>query len=409
MKKDTHIYTVSELTKNIKILLESNFPFIAVEGEISNLKIPVSGHAYFTLKDDKASLAAVLFKSNHSLVKFELKDGLKIIAFGRISIYEPKGSYQLYVEKIEPAGLGALNLAFEQLKKKLEKEGLFAKEKKKSIPFLPTTIGVVTSKTGAAIRDILNVLNRRFASVGVILRPVKVQGEGAALEVAQAIEEFNHFNKACLPKDKVDVVIVGRGGGSLEDLWAFNEEIVARAIFRSEIPIISAVGHEIDFTISDFVADLRAPTPSAAAELVIANKENLKDELAHLSSRLNTVSLNNLEIRLKYLNSLKEACLFRNPINRVRYHMEKLDGLAISLDRHLRHFLQIKEQHLKAVNARLDSLSPLSVLSRGYSISFLLPKKEVILDASKLSEGDEILTKVKKGSFISRVKGVGNG
>lgn len=406
-----HIHTVSEITKNIKILLENNFPALWIEGEISNLRVPVSGHSYFTLKDKNAQLPSVIFKNSGGLLKFELKDGLEIMAFGRISLYEPKGAYQFYIERIEPKGIGALTLAFEQLKKKLEDEGLFDKARKKPIPVLPSCIGVVTSKTGAAIKDILNVLNRRFASVEVILNPVRVQGEGAAREISAAIKQFNRFNKDVSRRKskfygnkKIDVIIVARGGGSLEDLWAFNEEVVARAIYNSEIPVISAVGHEIDFTIADFAADLRAPTPSAAAELAIANKEHLLGELEHLISRLKTAALNNLERKVKYFERLKQAHIFRSPQNKIRYNMEKIDELADKTQKYIKHFLEIRGSKLSGASARLEALNPLSILSRGYSVSFLLPPREVILDAQKLKPGDEVLTKVKRGSFVSMVK-----
>ncbi|MFH1856873.1 MAG: exodeoxyribonuclease VII large subunit [Candidatus Omnitrophota bacterium] len=398
----TRVYTVTEITKNIKILLENNFPAIWIEGEISNLRVPVSGHVYCTLKDKDAQLAAVLFRNSRNLLKFELKDGLNVTAFGRISLYEPRGSYQLYIEKIEPKGIGALSLAFDQLKKKLEAEGLFDKKKKKPIPLLPESIGIVTSKTGAAIQDILNVLNRRFANVNIILRPVKVQGDGAAEEIACALKEFNEFSLQ--GNKKVDVIIAGRGGGSIEDLWAFNEEVVARAIYKSKIPVISAVGHEIDFTIADFVADLRAPTPSAAAELVIANKEHLIKNTAHLSSRLRAAVMNIFRHKLKTCNSLKSAYIFRNPQNKVSRGIEKMDDIAEELRKAVEHYSQGKEQRLKIITASMNSLNPLAVLSRGYSASFLLPDKKVITRAQDLKPRDEVLTKLKQGSFVSIVK-----
>lgn len=401
-EKDLHVYTVSEITKNIKLLLESGFSAVWVEGEISGYKLSSSGHAYFNLKDKEAVLPAALFKNTRNFLKFDIKDGLRVMIFGRISLYERSGVYKLYVEKIEPGGIGALSLAFEQLKKKLEKEGLFDKEKKKPIPFLPSCIGIVTSRTGAAIRDILNVLNRRFANVNIILRPVKVQGGGAAEEIALAIEELNDFSR--FSDRKIDVIIVGRGGGSMEDLWAFNEEIVARAIYNSDIPIISAVGHQIDFTIADFVADLRASTPSVAAELVIADKEHLLKNLTHISSRLKQGVLNNFEHKRKRLKGLTRTYIFKSPQNRILYNMEKVDEFAERLHRRVRYFLELQGQRVKGMSARLESLSPLSVLARGYSISFVLPERKIVLDSAGLKEGDEILTKVKKGSFVSVIK-----
>ena len=270
-----YIYKVSELTSSIKLILEDSFPNIWVEGEISNLKSPSSGHIYFTLKDDRSELKSVFFKSDNEKIKFDIKDGMHVICSGRISLYEKQGVYQLYVTGLEPKGVGALQLAFEQLKEKLFKEGLFDESRKKPLPMLPDRIGIVTSPTGAAIGDMLKVLKRRFSNVEILINPVKVQGEGAKEEIAGAIRDFNDMNN-------VDVIIVGRGGGSLEDLWAFNEEVVARAICDSKIPIISAVGHEMDWTISDLAADLRAATPSVAAELVIAKKSELIDALDNI-------------------------------------------------------------------------------------------------------------------------------
>src|SRR4030067_3150139 len=255
-----YILTVSELTQEIKDILEDKFPDVWVEGEISNLRIPPSGHIYFTLKDDFSQIRVVLFKNQARSLRFSPEDGLHVICRGRGSLYEKRGEYQLILEEMEPKGIGALQLAFLQVKERLEKEGFFDPARKRQIPMVPQTIGIVTSPTGAVIRDMLQIIDRRFENVHILLYPVRVQGEGASLEIARAIEYFND-------RMNVDVIIVGRGGGSLEDLWAFNEEGVARAIYHSRIPIISAVGHETDYTISDFVADLRAPTPSAAAAL----------------------------------------------------------------------------------------------------------------------------------------------
>ncbi len=262
---EKRIYTVSEITRNIRVVLEESFSRVWVEGEVSNYTFHSSGHMYFSIRDNKATLQCAMFRRANKNLKFKLKDGMKVICFGSISVYEIRGNYQLIVEEVEPKGIGALQLQFEQLKEKLRKEGLFDEGHKVPVPYLPIRIGIVTSPTGAAIHDILNVSRRRFSNIEIIINPVKVQGEGAKDEIANAINEFNKLKN-------IDVMIIGRGGGSLEDLWPFNEEVVARAIYNSEIPIISAVGHEIDYTISDFVADKRAPTPSAAAELVIPRK-----------------------------------------------------------------------------------------------------------------------------------------
>ena len=259
-KEEKHIYTVSEITRYMRAIIEDSFPAVWVEGEISNFVLHSSGHMYFSLRDSNAVLKSAMFSRANAKLKFRPKDGMKVICFGKMSLYEPRGDYQLIVEEIEPKGVGALQLQFQELKERLSKEGLFDESHKIPVPHLPTRIGIVTSPTGAAIHDILNVVRRRFANIEIIINPVRVQGEGAKDEIAEAIRDFNRFGA-------IDVMIVARGGGSLEDLWAFNEEVVARAIYDSELPVISAVGHEVDYTISDFVADLRAPTPSAAAEL----------------------------------------------------------------------------------------------------------------------------------------------
>jgi exodeoxyribonuclease VII large subunit len=270
-----YILTVSELTREIKDILEMQFADILVEGEISNLKAPPSGHIYFTLKDDLSQIRVVLFKNQARTLRFSPEDGLQVICRGRVSLYEKRGEYQLILEEMEPKGIGALQLAFLQLKERLEREGFFDPSRKRQIPMVPQKIGIVTSPTGAVIRDMLHIIERRFENVHLLLFPVRVQREGAASEIAKGIEYFNE-------QMEVDVIIVARGGGSLEDLWAFNEEEVAKAIFYSKIPILSAVGHETDYTISDFVADLRAPTPSAAAELVVRDKREIKNTLRFL-------------------------------------------------------------------------------------------------------------------------------
>jgi len=286
IKEEKRIYTVSELTADIKLILENTFPGVWVEGEISNYRPHPSGHYYLSLKDENSILPVVIFSRIAKDIKFKIENGLKVICCGSIEVYAPHGKYQLITEKIEPKGIGSLQLALEQLKERLEKEGLFSPARKKPIPHLPSRIGVVTSLGGAAIKDILKVLDRRFKDVHVVINPVKVQGEGAREEIAQAIEDFNSFNKESPPQMRIDVMIVGRGGGSMEDLWAFNEEIVARAIYNSKIPVISAVGHERDWTIADLVADLRVATPTEAAERVIPEKEELRGRLSNLIENL---------------------------------------------------------------------------------------------------------------------------
>lgn len=369
-----YIYTVSELNSSIKIILEDSFPNIWVEGEISNFKRPSSGHFYFTLKDERSEVRSVFFKNENVKIKFEVKDGMHVVCAGRISIYEKQGVYQLYVSRMEPKGIGALQLAFEQLKERLFKEGLFDDSHKKPIPLLPDRIGIVTSPTGAAIRDMLEVLKKRFSNVEVVISPAKVQGDGASAEIAEAIKELNRLK--C-----VDVIIVGRGGGSLEDLWAFNEEVVARAIFDSKVPIISAVGHEIDWTISDFVADLRAPTPSVACELAIAKKSELLDTLLNLEKRLSSF-----------------------PLDIIRELEQRLDDIEEDLSLRFRHYIELKEENFKRLSEKLSILSPLGILDRGYSITFKFPDKKVLKDSESVKKGDLVETNLAKGRFRSRVE-----
>jgi exodeoxyribonuclease VII large subunit len=436
------IYTVSQLTAQIKDLLEANLPFLWIEGEISNLRQPTSGHLYFTLKDEGAQIRAVMFRLQNRLLPFEPADGLQVICYGRLSVYEPRGEYQIIVEYMEPKGLGALQLAFEQLKEKLAREGLFDPARKKPLPFLPRTIGIVTSPTGAALRDILQILDRRFPNLHLVIYPVRVQGPGAAEEIARAIEDLNQW-------PGIEVILIGRGGGSLEDLWAFNEEVVARAIFHSRLPILSAVGHEIDFTIADFVADLRAPTPSAAAELIIPNKwdlhqglrnlegklgyalrthlNQLREQVASLAARLldprqrltdQRLRVDDLTIRLSNALSqtlkrkgellrLKAEHLFLlHPRRILQEYTQRLDQLQRALLVNLRSNLGILRQRMEGTVGRLQSLSPLAVLERGYSIARLLPAKNIIRQARDLGRGDRVEVKVHRGSFVARVESI---
>ncbi len=402
--QEKHIYTISELTQSIREILENTFREVWVEGEVSNFVKHSSGHMYFSLKDAGAVLACAFFRSANQGLKFQIEDGMNVVCFGKISVYDKRGQYQLYVEKIEPKGIGALQIAFEQLKAKLQKEGLFDEARKRPIPYLPTRIGVVTSPTGAAIRDILNVVKRRFQNVEVILNPVRVQGEGAEKEIAEAIEEFNAFNNE-IPADKrVDVLIVGRGGGSLEDLWPFNEEIVARAIFRSDIPIISAVGHEVDWTIADFVADKRAPTPSAAAEMVIPRKEDLLIRLEELAGRLDSSIIDKITLLGDELKALSESYILKQPINIIEQYQQRIDDIAKNIELRAGHMLDIKKAAFSNLCGKLDMLSPFKVLSRGYSITSRADSGKVVKDAAELKKGDEVKTRLAKGEFISEVK-----
>ncbi len=388
---ERRVLTVSDLTSRIKSDLEESFYDIWIEGEISNLRIPASGHSYLTLKDEASQIRAVIFRSSARNIKFELKDGMHIICHGRLTVYEPRGEYQIVIDLVEPQGIGALQFAFEQLKEKLAKEGLFDPERKRPIPLLPRKIGIVTSSTGAAIRDMLNIINRRFANVHIIINPVPVQGEGAGAEIARAIAEMNEF-------EDIDVLIVGRGGGSLEDLWAFNEEIVARAIYNSRIPVISAVGHEIDFTIADFVADLRAPTPSAAAELVVKNKIDLMEGLSHLFSRLKN--------GIKTLFDTKQSALreeiraMKDPATRINEYIQRIDDLSIRLSGGIGRYLDGLKKLTEAAAGKLNALSPLAILSRGYSIAMKIPDMKIIKEAEEVKEGDEVNIRLHKGSLI---------
>ncbi len=403
------ILTVGELTANIKTLLEGKFKSIWVSGEISNLRIPSSGHCYFTLKDEGAQIAAVIWRSTLARVKFELKDGLKLIVRGSVTVYKPRGNYQIIVDKLEPLGVGALELAFRQLKDKLEKEGLFDPAKKKPVPFLPHCIGIVTSPTSAAIRDMLNVIRRRFPNVEIILAPVRVQGEGAREEIAAAINYFNFLDRGRLPgieRKPVDVLIVGRGGGSLEDLWPFNEEIVARAIFASDIPVISAVGHEIDFTIADFVADLRALTPSEAGEKVVPRKDLLLGQLLSVRSSLASALRNALVLQKERLDSIASSYAFRLPLERVRREEQGLDDLSARMYSAGRMLVSAARENMAGVAGRLDNLSPLKVLARGYSVTSITGNDSPITDVQSVNEGDEIETRLHKGRIRSRVTGI---
>ena len=399
MEEERRVYTISEITRNIKFILEEQFPHIWVEGEVSNLRAPSSGHMYFTIKDEAAELHAVMFKGLNQYLRFKLEDGLKVVALGTISVYQRRGEYQLVVEKLEPRGLGSLQLAFEQLKKKLYEEGLFDEKYKQALPLLPLKIGVVTSPTGAAVRDMINIIQRRFENIQILLNPVKVQGSGAAEEIAEALDEFNRMRE-------VDVIIIGRGGGSLEDLWAFNEEVVARAIYRSSIPVVSAVGHEVDYCISDFVADLRAPTPSAAAELVVPMKEELKARIETLRDRLKSLLTSTVSLLKERLQVVTKRHVFRQPQNIIRQLTQRIDELDRRLPVGVVHALKISRERLSSSSGKLESLNPLSILNRGYSLSLRLPERAIIKKAGQLKIGDEIETRVMEGSFTSSVEKV---
>jgi len=438
----TSVYTVSELNRRIKGLLESNFPLVWVKGEISNLRIPTSGHSYFTLKDDLSQIRAVFFRAQQRHLRFQLESGLQVICQARVSVYEPRGETQLIVELMEPQGIGALQLAFEQLKKKLDGEGLFDPERKLAFPVCPRNIGIVTSPTGAAVRDILKVFQRSPFSLCVTVFPVRVQGVEAAEEIAAAIVTAN----ALAEHFQWDLLIVGRGGGSMEDLWPFNEEVVARAMADSTIPIISAVGHEIDFTISDLVADLRMPTPTAAAEWVVGCLDSVVRDLTRSRDRLCQLFAQRIDAQRQRLHYL---------CKRLVHPGRKLGDLRISLDERLERLqlgflrrieklrtaqthlmdrlllaspskviernrgllvrdtqvlvaryeglLEKSRLHLAGLGARLGSLNPLSVLDRGYSIAYRLPDEKILRDSGEVASGQDILVRLARGKLTCKV------
>lgn len=397
LEKSRHIYTVSEITRDIKTILENTFPEVWVEGEVTNFKAANSGHFYFSLKDDGALIAAAMFNRANKDLKFKLEDGLKVICFGKIDVYLPRGQYQLIVEKIEPKGIGAQQLAFEQLKKKLAKEGLFDPAHKKALPLMPFSAGVVTSTAGAALRDILQILKKGAPGVDAVIRSVRVQGEGAAQEIVQGILDLNQFQD-------VDVIIISRGGGSSEDLWAFNEEVVARAIYNSRIPTISAVGHQIDITLSDMVADSFVETPSAAAKLIVDKRNALLSEIDGLKHEMK-FAFSEIISSLKH-NLIALRHMLKSPKERLQEKLQFLDEVITRLHYGMGHFLNIHKERLTSLLARLDSLSPLAVLSRGYSLTTLFPDGTIIRDASQLKSGERVKTALSKGSFISKVEEV---
>ncbi len=393
---EERVLKVRELAHLVKEVLEEGFPSIIVEGEISNFKRHMpSGHLYFTLKDEQAQVRSVMWRSDAARLKFDVADGMKVYVRGRISLYEPRGDLQLYASTITPAGQGALQLAFEQLKKKLDAEGLFEEGHKKPLPFLPARIGVVTSLEGAAVRDIISIVARRFPAVELLIYPVRVQGEGAAEEVAAAIRNLNLIRN-------VDVLIVGRGGGSLEDLWAFNEEIVARAIYDSRIPVISAVGHQVDFTISDFVADARAATPSAAAELVVPDRAEILDTLSGASGRMKKVVGQLLDQLKLQLDRLTSHYALKQPAYLVDQKLQYIDELTRRLDTHVLHYLDTTSQRLGAAEARLNTLSPRHVLGRGYA--FVEGPGGLVSSIGKIEVGESATIHLKDGTLDTLVK-----
>lgn len=399
--------TVSQLTNSIRISLEGRFASVWVEGEISNFKDHSSGHWYFTLKDQNAQLRAKCFRSTNTRIRFRPANGLHVRARGKLSVYAPRGEYELVVDALDPVGAGALQVAFEQMRARLQAEGLFAKELKRPLPVFPRRIGIVTSPTGAAIRDILNVISRRTRTVHVLFSPARVQGDSAGPEIARAIRFINQFHERALSDgrtdDLVDVLIVGRGGGSTEDLWAFNQEEVARAIRKSIIPVISAVGHETDFTIADFVADFRAPTPSAAAEIVAAREDEICSALDHLGRQLGRL----MRYRVIDLRSrVQEQTLshaFDEVKSRLRKARRRFDAAATACNDVMETSLQEARERLGLAAASLDALSPLAVLQRGYAIAQDASGKP-LRDAVAVTPGDQVLVRLAKGRLNTRVE-----
>lgn len=425
LKEPRKVLSVSEVTQDIKLILENTFVDIWVEGEVSGFTKTQKGIIFFSLKDNAALLRCVMFNSFANSVKFEIKDGMQLICFGRIGVYEKDGRYQLYIRQVEPKGIGGLQLALEQLKERLAQEGLFRQEHKKQIPYLPSKIGIVTSLTGAAIKDILKVLDRRFGDIRIIIKHVRVQGAQAKTEIAQAIKDFNRFNEQVSPAERIEVMIVGRGGGSIEDLWAFNEEVVARAVYNSRIPVISAVGHERDCCVTDLVADLRAPTPSVAAELVVPKKEDLRsriDDLCFTIKRFYTDIESNfkekihnythrlllgmehaIKLNTTEFESAKKKLGLLNPVLLIQQHNLRLGDLVKQINAYGSHFIKLKQSEFGGLLRKLISLSPLNILSRGYSITFKVPQGTLVKSSKLIKKGDIVKTKLHDGEIVSQI------
>lgn len=397
---ESKIYSVSKLNKYIKNLFENDFNLqeIWILGEISNFKLHSSGHMYFVLKDKESQIRCVMFRGNNRNLRFMPVDGMKVKVRGDVSVYEKRGEYQLYVKEIIEAGKGELYLAFERLKAKLRDEGLFSEEVKKKLPFIPQNIAVITSPTGAAIRDVITISLRRFPNLSILVVPSLVQGTSAAQEIAKKIDFLNkHF------KD-IDFIIISRGGGSLEELWAFNEEILARSIYNSKIPIVSAVGHETDFTISDFVADLRSPTPSAAAEMTIPDKNSLINNLSLLKSKVTRAAKRNFELKTEKINSVSRSLKYRGPENKINQYYQYIDEFSARLNSRIKYLVELYEERVKKDSQRLDSLSPWAVIERGYSICRKIPGREIIKRLEQIEVGTKIEVIISDGKILSKVE-----
>jgi len=395
MSDTNNSISVSQLTAQIKNILEGEFDNIWISGEISNFKHHYSGHMYFTLKDDSAEIKVVMFKGFNQYLRFKPDDGMQVLANGKLSVYEQRGQYQLILKQLEPSGIGTLYLAFEALKKQLSGEGLFDSDRKKELPKYPNTVGVITSQSGAAVQDIFQILARRAPFVDLVLRASKVQGDGAALDIVQAIEEFNEYKK-------IDVILLGRGGGSLEDLWPFNEEVVARAISVSKIPIISAVGHETDYSISDMVADVRAPTPSAAAEIVSPSVSDIKENFDRLEMKLESYIKNLIERKWQNVDELINRHSRQQPQKIIELQYSEFGKLS---NRFINSILQNQKywgMKLNPLTEKLSALSPKAILERGYSVAFKLPDRHIIRAPEDIDKGQEFELLTSKGSIAAK-------
>ncbi len=390
------VYTVAEITRQIRSVIDANFPALWVVGEISGYTLHSSGHQYFTLKDAHSQLSCVLWRGRGNNIPIRIRDGLKVTVQGRLTIYEKGGRYQFDVYAVQLAGIGELALAYEQLKKKLADEGLFDVERKLPIPTYPKRIGIVTSPTGAAIRDIVTVARRRWQGIELILRPAQVQGDGSAEDIAKGIREFNQWGQ-------IDVMIVGRGGGSLEDLWAFNEEAVVRAVADSKIPIVSAVGHEVDITLCDLAADLRAPTPSAAAEIVIRDSRELLLQLQQFDERTSSALATIFDRNRDRLKALANHWAFQRPVELVRNQNQRLDETEQRFRLGITRFVTARKEQNHRLETALKVLDPSGVLKRGYSITRRLPENEVLRDNRTVSTGDKVSITLHRGGIEAEV------
>jgi exodeoxyribonuclease VII large subunit len=399
------VLTVSELTLAVKELLETEHPCVYVEGEVSNLARPASGHLYLTLKDDQSPIRAVLYRGIALRLRYDLRDGMHVIVRGRLTVYAPRGEYQLLIEEVQPKGIGPLELAFRQLKEKLSARGYFELARKKALPGFPRRIGLVTSPTGSAVRDMLEVLAQRWPGVEVWVCPVHVQGDEAAPEIATAIGYLNQVGRPD-GDTPIDVLILARGGGSLEDLWPFNEEIVAHAIDRSRLPIVTGIGHEDDLTIADLVADRRALTPTEAASLVVPDRLDLQTAVERLAGKLRTNLVQRAQLARTRLDQLSARPCLRRPLDRLRHEERRIDDLGQRLQRAMTHHLERARVRLRSITDILEGLSPLKILARGYSLTYRLDDLALIRSARQIGKGDWILTRIHGGKLVSRVESI---